>query len=264
MGRKIHRVKIMTRQRSLFPMVFSRMVVIFCLTCSGGLVWSQEQVLDPINNVDPWESTNRKIFAFNETLDRWILKPVAEGYNFVMPDIAKRGVTNFILNMYEFNSVLNGILQGKFSGAATSGGRFIINSTVGLAGLIDVATPMGIEPQRMDFGQTLAVWGVDTGPFVMLPLFGPRTVRSATGYFVDTYSSIPAWIEDRYIPWTFWTIEVIDFRASLLQSEDLITGDRYIFLRDAYLQRREFYDSGGVVKDNFSDFQETDEEWEEF
>lgn len=245
-------------------MNFTRILLAICLACSIELTWAEDRVLDHGSNVDPWESVNRKIFAFNETLDRWVLKPVAQGYDFVMPDMAKRGVTNFILNIYEFNSVLNGVLQGKFGGAATSGGRFIINSTVGLVGLIDVATPMGIEPQRMDFGQTLAVWGFDSGPYVMLPLFGPKTVRSATGYFVDTYTSIPAWIEDRAIPWTFWTVEVIDYRARLLESEDLITGDRYIFLRDAYLQRREFYVSGGVIKDNFSESQEADEDWEEF
>jgi len=122
---------------------------------------------------------------------------------------------------------------------------------------------MGIEPNVSDFGQTLAVWGVEPGPFVMLPVFGPRTVRSGVGYFVDTYTSIPALIDDREAAYVFWTIEVIDFRAGLLDADDLITGDRYIFIRDAYLQARRTYINGGVVEDSFSDYEEQGE-WEEF
>ena len=214
-------------------------------------------------NVDPWESTNRMIFAFNETLDKYILRPVAKGYDFVMPDAAQRGVGNFISNIYEFNSVFNSLLQGRLEGAAQSGGRLLVNTTLGVLGFFDVATAMGIEPNVSDFGQTLAVWGVEPGPFVMLPVFGPRTVRSGVGYFVDTYTSIPALIEDREAAYVFWTIEVIDFRAGLLDADDLITGDRYIFIRDAYLQARRTYINGGVVEDSFSDYEEQGE-WEEF
>ncbi len=218
---------------------------------------------DEVGTKDPWESVNRKIFAFNETLDRFILRPVAKGYDWVMPDFAQRGVGNFIANIYEFNSIYNALLQGRPSGAAESTGRFLVNTTVGLLGFFDVATPMGIRPHRADFGQTLAVWGVDTGPFIMLPLFGPRTVRSGVGYFVDTYTSIPALIDNREAAWVFWTIEVIDYRARLLEADDLITGDRYIFVRDAYIQARETFLNGGVVVDTFSDF-EQGEDWEEF
>lgn len=214
-------------------------------------------------NVDPWESTNRKIFAFNETLDRYILRPVAKGYDFVMPDAAQRGVGNFIANIYEFNSVFNSLLQGRLEGAAQSGGRLLVNTTLGVLGFFDVATAMGIEPNVSDFGQTLAVWGVEPGPFVMLPVFGPRTVRSGVGYFFDTYTSIPALIDDREAAWVFWGIEVVDYRAGLLDADDLITGDRYIFIRDAYLQARRTYINGGVVEDSFSDFEEQDD-WEEF
>ena len=213
--------------------------------------------------IDPWEPVNRKIFAFNETLDKYILKPTARGYRFVMPDAAERGVSNFIANIYEFNSVINSLLQGRFDGAAQSGGRFVVNSTLGLLGLFDVATPIGIPPNRADFGQTLAVWGFDSGPYVMLPLFGPRTVRSGAGYFFDTYTSIPALIDNREAAWIFWTVEVIDYRASLLDADDLITGDRYIFIRDAYISARKTFVNGGVVEDSFSDFEEQGD-WEEF
>ena len=214
-------------------------------------------------NVDPWEPMNRKIFAFNDALDRWFLKPVARGYRFVMPDAAERGVGNFIANIYEFNSIINSTLQGRFDGAAQSSGRFIVNTTLGLLGFFDVATPLGIEPNPSDFGQTLAVWGFEQGPFVMLPVFGPRTVRSGVGYFFDTYTSIPYLADNREAAWVFWAVEVIDYRAGLLDADDLITGDRYIFIRDAYLQARETYINGGVVQDSFSDFEE-EGDWEEF
>ncbi len=243
-------------------MILSRNLLLVLLVFPLALSWGQEQ--EPTRNIDPWEPINRKIYVFNDTLDRWVLSPVARGYKFVMPDMAERGVSNFILNVYEFNSFLNALLQGEFVGAAQASGRFLVNSTVGLLGFIDVATPMGIEPFRADFGQTLAVWGAPRGPYVMLPVFGPRTVRSTAGYFADTYTSIPYYIYDRTWAWAFWTIEVIDYRARLLDAEDLITGDRYIFLREAYLQRRESFVKRGEVEDNFSDFEQDTENWEDF
>ncbi|MCB1698880.1 MAG: VacJ family lipoprotein [Halioglobus sp.] len=232
------------------------------LAFTSGCSWAQEQ--ERTRDVDPWEPVNRKIFVFNDTLDHWILTPVAKGYKFVMPDFAEQGVTNFIANVYEFNSFYNSLLQGEFLGATKAGGRLLVNSTLGLLGFFDVATPMGIAPFRADFGQTLAVWGVDSGPYVMLPVFGPRNVRSAVGYFTDTYTSIPYLVNEQTWAWTFWTVEVIDYRARLLDAEDLITGDRYIFLRDAYLQRRKAFDTRGEVDDSFSDFEQDAEDWEEF
>jgi len=240
-------------------MTLARYFLVFLLA----IPMASAQGVEEATNIDPWESMNRRVFAFNETLDKYLLKPVARGYRFVLPDFAQRGVTNFISNIYEFNDVINSILQGRAEGAAQSSGRFVINTTLGLLGLFDVATPMGIPLQRSDFGQTLAVWGADTGPFVMLPLLGPRTVRSGVGYFFDTYTSIPALIENREAAWIFWTVEVVDYRVRLLDAEDLITGDRYIFFRDAYMQSRESFVSGGVVDDSFSDYEEG-EDWEDF
>jgi phospholipid-binding lipoprotein MlaA len=231
-------------------------LISFALVAFSGLpAWAAESSAD----IDPWESVNRRIFAFNETLDAHILRPTAKGYRAVMPDPAERGVSNFISNVYEFNSILNSLLQGKPGNAVTSAGRFLVNSTVGLAGLLDVATPMGIEHSPTDFDQTLYTWGVESGPFVMLPVFGPRTVRSATGYFVDTYTSLPAFIDDEAYAYLFWTVEAIDVRAQLLKADELVTGDRYIFIRNAYLERRAFILSGEQVEDTFG----TDE-FEEF
>ena len=239
-------------------MLLSRHLLTAILLLPLTSAWAAEQ-----ENIDPWEPVNRKIFAFNETLDKYILRPVAKGYDFVMPDAAQRGVGNFISNIYEVNSVVNSLLQGRLEGAASSGGRFVVNTTLGLLGIFDVATPMGIKPSPADFGQTLAVWGVEQGPFVMLPVFGPRTVRSGVGYFFDTYTSIPALIDNREAAWVFWSVELVDYRAGLLDTEDLITGDRYIFIRDVYLQARHMYINGGVVEDNFSDYEEQGD-WEEF
>jgi len=241
-------------------MMLSRYILLILLT----LPMLTAQAEDDASNIDPWEPFNRKMYVFNDTLDRWVLKPTARGYKFILPDFAQQGVTNFITNIYDFNSFFNSIFQGEFSGSANAGGRFLINSTLGLLGVLDVATEMGIEPFRADFGQTLAVWGVESGPFVMMPVIGPRTVRSTVGYFADTYSSIPALINDNPIAWTFWTVEIIDYRARLLDAEDLMTGDRYIFLRDAYLSRREFFVTRGEVEDDFSDFDRNAEDWEEF
>lgn len=210
-------------------------------------------------NIDPWEPMNRRIFTFNETLDKYILRPTAKGYRAVVPDPAERGVSNFISNVYEFNSIVNSLLQGRPGNALTSAGRFLVNSTMGLAGILDVATPMGIEHSPTDFDQTLYTWGVESGPFVMLPVFGPRTVRSATGYFVDTYTSLPVFLDDQRYAYLFWTVEAIDIRAQLLKADELVTGDRYIFIRNAYLERRQFILSGEQVEDSFG----TDE-YEEF
>jgi phospholipid-binding lipoprotein MlaA len=243
-------------------MNFLRYFLLTLLVTMSPALWAEDS--EKPGDIDPWESYNRKVYVFNDTLDTWVLRPVAKGYKFVMPDFAQQGVTNFILNIYEFNSFFNSLFQGEFAGAGRAGGRFLVNTTLGLAGFIDVATPMGIEPFRADFGQTLAVWGVGSGPFLMMPIIGPRTVRSTVGYFTDTYTSIPALVNEDAWAWTFWTVEVIDFRARLLDAEDLITGDRYIFLRDAYLSRREAFVKRGIVEDSFSDFDVEAEDWEDF
>lgn len=227
-----------------------RVLLLFVLSLPLSSALGQE-VLD---DSDPWEPMNRKIFAFNETMDRYLLRPAAMGYHKALPDPAERGVANFIANIYEFNHMFNALLQGRPSASAKSTGRFMVNTTVGLLGFFDVATRMGIESERADFGQTLMVWGVDSGPYVMLPIFGPRTLRSATGYFVDTYTSIPPLTWDTEATYLFWTVEAISLRAGLLDYDELITGDRYVFMRSAYLQSRATFLNGGVPPpDDFAD-----------
>ena len=239
-------------------MTLSRYLLTLLLTFPMASAGALEQQKD----IDPWESMNRRVFVFNETLDKYLLKPVAKGYRFIMPDPAERSVTNFIANIYEFNTIINSLLQGHPGNAFHSGGRFVVNTTVGLLGFFDVASRMELDHRPADFGQTLAVWGFDSGPFIVAPLIGPRTCRSLTGYFFDTYTSLPALNDDTELAYIFWTVEVIDIRARLIKAEDLITGDRYIFIRDAYLQRREAFVNNGEVEDSFSDYEE-DDDWEE-
>jgi phospholipid-binding lipoprotein MlaA len=236
-----------------------RLLLLLALTLPLSSALGQEE----LENIDPWEPVNRKIFAFNETLDRYLLRPVAKAYHKVLPDPVERGVANFIANIYEFNHMFNAVLQGRPSAAAESTGRFMVNTTVGVLGLFDVASRMGIESQRADFGQTLMVWGFDRGPYVMLPIFGPRTLRSATGYFFDTYTSIPPLTWSTEATYLFWTVEAISLRAGLLDYDELITGDRYVFLRSAYLQSRATFLNGGVPPpDDFAD-SEDDIDWDE-
>ena len=219
--------------------------------------------LPATRNVDPFESINRPLFTLNNQLDRFILRPLAVGYDYVVPGFAKRGVGNVFANMFDATSAVNAVLQGRFKGAAQGGGRFVVNSTVGILGIFDVASRMGIQPYRTDFGHTLARWGASPGPYLMVPFFGPRSLRSGTGSVFDAYISVPYYIDNVRLRNTLWGMELIHGRASLLDSDELISGDRYIFVRDAYLQHREALVNDGEVQDSFSDFEE-DEDWEEF
>jgi phospholipid-binding lipoprotein MlaA len=218
---------------------------------------------DKERNVDPFESFNRAMFVANDNIDQYVLRPVAVGYDWVMPGFAKRGVGNMFANFYDFNSALNGALQWRWAGVGQSSGRFVINSTLGLVGLFDVATTMGVRPYRTDFGHTLSIWGFESGPYLMVPFFGPRTIRSGTGTIFDAYTSVPTYMPSVAVRNSLWGLGLVDGRSRLLQADDLITGDRYIFVRDAYLSNREAFVNDGAVSDTFSDFEEG-EDFEEF
>ena len=221
----------------------------------------QVQAKEEGKNVDPLESINRPLFVLNDGLDRFLIRPLAIGYDFILPDFAQRGMGNLFANLYDANAAVNSVLQGRLKGAAQSSGRFVVNSTFGLLGFVDVATAMGIRPYRTDFGHTLAIWGVPQGPYIMVPFFGPRTFRSGTGTIFDSYVSVQANIDTVRVRNTLWGLELIDGRSRFLRVDDLMSGDRYIFVRDAYLQQREIFVNDGVVKDSFSDFD--DEEWDD-
>lgn len=203
-------------------------------------------------NPDPWESVNRKIYVFNDYADRYALKPVAKGYQAITPQFVEDGIHNVYANLGEVSTFLNSLLQAKFKNTAETGGRFLVNTTVGLVGFFDVASKMGLEQHNEDFGQTLGYWGVHPGPYLMVPLLGPRTLRDGFGSVADSYSDPLPYAVD-HVPTRnqLLGVRIIDSRAQLLRAEELISGDRYIFLRDAYLQRRQFLVNDGAVSDTF-------------
>ncbi|WP_415903280.1 VacJ family lipoprotein [Neptuniibacter sp. QD29_5] len=211
-----------------------------------------QPVMAEEDNVDPWEGFNRAMFSFNDGLDTYALKPVTKGYKVVMPDVAATGVNNFFENLADVGTFFNNLLQGKFDNATQDFARVAFNSTFGLAGLIDVATPMGIEKHDEDFGQTLGYWGAGSGPYLVVPFFGPMTVRDGIGKFPDTLTDPVYHVDDTATRNALYVTRVIDTRAQLLETEKLISGDKYIFIRDAYLQKRAFDIADGDVE-NYDD-----------
>ncbi len=195
------------------------------------------------NPRDPFERYNRGMFEFNDALDRNIVKPVATGYVDHVPEIVRTGIGNFLGNLGDVWTAVNNFLQFKPAMGAQDTARIIFNSTFGLAGLVAVATPMGLPKHEEDFGQTLAVWGVKPGPYLVLPFFGPSTVRDGLAKPVDLYADPVNQFDSESFRYTTRTVRVIDTRAELLGASTLLEDaalDRYQFLRDAYLQRRQW------------------------
>lgn len=192
---------------------------------------------------DPWEGFNRGMYKFNDTLDRTALKPAAKGYRAITPNWFRAGVGNFFANITYPTTIVNEFLQGKALLGVKDTGRFLLNTTVGIGGLFDVATPVGLQANDEDFGQTLAVWGVGSGPYLTLPLFGPSSLRDAPSRVFD-YFTQPLIYAD--IPWEAeWgaqALSTVHSRAELLSLEATLdrTFDPYVFVRDAWLQQREF------------------------
>jgi len=207
---------------------------------------------------DPWEGFNRASYKFNDTLDRAVAKPVAKGYKKVTPRFVRTGVSNFFSNLDTVPTILNDVLQGKIKQAGHDSGRFLLNSTVGLGGLFDPASAAGMERNDEDFGQTLGKWGVKSGPYLMLPILGPSTVRDTIAKPVDSYSSPLNYLEDDSTRYILRGVEFLDLRADLLTLDDQIerSYDKYAFIRNAWLQRREFLVSDGQSGDVSSELEE--------
>ena len=193
------------------------------------------------NPADPWERYNRNMFAFNDALDRALLKPVAQGYEAVVPQPIRTCVSNFFANIEDVPIALNNLLQGKPAETISDVSRFLINTTVGIGGCFDMASKMDIPKHEEDFGQTLGRWGSAPGPYFVIPLFGPSTARDAAGRVVDAYTNPITYLQEpRDRNWLFFG-DTVDFRANLLPAERSIEGvglDRYTLIRDVYLQRR--------------------------
>ena len=204
-------------------------------------------------NPDPWEQVNRAIFRFNDTLDTYTLKPVARTYNRFMPQPLNDGVSNVFSNLSEPRNLVNNTLQGKFHDAGVDVARFLLNTTLGVVGVFDVATRMGLQRNDEDFGQTLGAWGVSSGPYVVLPLLGPSTVRDGSARIPEALAdySYAGQIDHVRTRNTLLGSDLVDTRAAVLEQERLIRGDRYTFVRNAFLQNREFKVRDGDVEDPF-------------
>lgn len=202
---------------------------------------------------DPYENLNRKTYQFNENLDEKIAKPIAEIYSKFPPPI-KSGVTNFFNNLEEVDTFINQLLQGKPKESLNDLTRFIINSTIGLAGFIDVASKIGLERHEEDFGQTLGVWGVGQGPYIMLPVLGPSTLRDTFSRPVSSFLSVTFHMTETDVNIALKSIDAIETRERLLEVESLLSGDKYSFVKDAYIQSINYEVKDGIdVVDEFID-----------
>lgn len=200
---------------------------------------------------DPWENFNRPVFVFNDTLDTYALKPLAQGYQAVTPQFLEDGIHNMFSNVGEVGNLANNLLQGKVHAAGVDTSRLIFNSTFGLLGFFDVANKMDLPRSDEDFGQTFGAWGVASGPYLVLPLLGSSTARDAVAKLPDSLLEPYPYISDVPARNSIRAVNVLDTRASLLSAEKLISGDKYVFIRNAYLQNREFKVSDGQVVDDF-------------
>ena len=202
---------------------------------------------------DPFENLNRKTFEFNENLDEKFARPVAEAYSKFPPKI-KIGISNFFNNLEEVDTFINQLLQGKPKQSINDLTRFVINTTVGLGGFIDVASKIGLERHEEDFGQTLAVWGVGQGPYVMLPVLGPSTLRDTLSRPVSSFLSVTFHMTETDVNIALKGIDAIETREKLLGVESLLSGDKYSFVKDAYIQSMLYEIKDGIdVQDDFID-----------
>ncbi len=209
----------------------------------------------PATKTDPLEPLNRKVFAFNEVMDENVLKPVAEAYEENLPSPVQTGISNFFSNLDDTLVFVNNALQFKFLDALGDFFRFILNSTVGLFGIFDVATPLGLEKHNEDFGQTLATWGVGDGPYIVLPFLGPSTMRDTGALTVDWEIDPLFRIEEPTQYWSMIGLRAVETRVDLLKAGNILdqaSFDKYTFMRDAYLQlRRSHIYDGNPPREKF-------------
>lgn len=222
--------------------------------CASGGRWARHMVLGGLlaaftcggaladqNPRDPYEGFNRAMFATNEVIDKFAAKPVAQVYDNAIPLPVKASVGNFFGNAGDLWVGVNSALQGKFADAGIDLGRLVVNSTIGIFGLFDVASELGLERHDEDFGQTLAVWGVDGGAYLYWPLLGARNVRDTVGFAVGAYIDPVSYVRPVSVRNSMAALRFVDIRASLLPSDKVVEEaalDKYAYIRDAYLQRR--------------------------
>ena len=203
---------------------------------------------------DPWIELNQHIFAVNDYFDQRLVRPIALTYTNITPRAFQVGLGNFFDNLQDVNIAINDFLQMKIQEGLSDSSRVIINSTMGIGGLVDVATNIGLDRNEEDFGQTLGAWGVKTGPYLFLPIFGASNLRDSFGLMVDAVFNPIRFIGDLEARYSLYLMDELDFRSSLLAYDELIIGDRYLFVREAYVQNREYVVRDGEVADEFEDF----------
>ena len=210
-------------------------------------------------NNDPFEKVNKLTHQMNDELDKVVAKPVAKLYKKVTPDIIEIGLSNSISNIEDISIGINNILQGKIKDGLSDFTRFTVNSTFGLMGLFDIASDMGLEKHNEDFGQTVAVWGVPHGPYIVLPGLGPSSLRDSLSLIPDAILSPSLLFSDDRTIYGIKGVDLLITRADLLGIDVLIVGDEYLFMKDAYFQNREYDIKDGLVEDDFDTF----DDWEE-
>lgn len=239
-----------------------RAALLICLVVLGGCATAAHKGDDGTANRDPLEKINRVTYKFNDVIDRALLKPVAKGYKKMVPSPARAGVSNFFSNLGSPIVIANDLLQGKLLIALSDSGRFVMNSTLGIFGLFDVAQHAGMPEHSEDLGQTLAVWGVPSGPYIVLPFLGPSTLRDGLGSYAD--SSISLLRNQANVPERnkAYLVNGINSRASLLDVDKLIQQafDPYQFIRDAYFQHRRYEIYDGNPPPEYPDFPEDEED----
>jgi len=241
-----------------FRLLGGLLIAVFLVGCAGN---PPQEERDPR---DPFEGFNRKVYAFNDAVDRAAVRPVAVAYRDYVPRPARLGTRNFINNLSHPGVIANSAFQGKFGEAFAGTGRFLINTTIGIGGLFDPASKIGLERANEDFGQTLGVWGVGPGPYLVLPALGPSTVRDTSGMAVDTYidptySVIP--LPERY---GVYLLRAVDARAQLLEADRFLEEeyDPYVSMREAYLQRRRHLIYDGDPPPEEFDWEDDDDDWD--
>lgn len=239
---------------SFFPRSMRLWACTVALTCAG--VGAYAQTAKPVNLVDPFEGINRSIYAFNEVLDHAVMRPVAIAYSELLPRWVRNSVTHFFGNLADVWSIPNNALSLRPKATVDSIKRVAINSTVGILGLRDVASTMDIDKHPADFGLMLNRWGVPSGPYVIVPLLGPRTLIEVVVYPLDWNGTLTNWTDDVRLRDFFMALSFTDMRASYLQADDVVNAvalDQYSFKRDSYLQRRIYLQNDGVSSDTMDD-----------
>jgi phospholipid-binding lipoprotein MlaA len=235
------------------------LLALACLTLFGCASLPPGQQRDPR---DPWERFNRTSYKVSDAVDRAVLKPVAQAYVKVTPRPVRTGVSNFLDNLGYPVTIVNDLLQLKVKHFGQDIGRLVLNTTVGIGGIFDPASRVGLQKNDEDLGLTFGHWGAKPGPYVFIPLLGPSDVRDGLGRVGDIWADPRHYIKNGWISWPLWGVDALDVRARLLDTEKLLDGvyDRYAFLRNAYLQRREFLITNGEESNQKQDQQQYDEE----